>query len=59
MKALDLYNKLRNDFIKDGIKDVDWANRMPNLNKYLFPAFKQNGGIGLMCDFTDKIQKVY
>jgi len=59
MKALELYEKLKKDFIKDSIKDVDWAKRMPNLDKYLFPAFKQNGGIGLMCDFTEKIEKVY
>ncbi|MDD4415084.1 MAG: Nif3-like dinuclear metal center hexameric protein [Oscillospiraceae bacterium] len=59
MKALELYEKLKKDFIKDSIKDVDWAKRMPNLDKYLFPAFKQNGGIGLMCDFTTEIEKVY
>jgi len=59
MRALELYKKLNSDFIKDGIKDVDWANRMPDLDKYLFSEFKQNGGMGLMCDFTDKIEKVY
>jgi len=59
MMSSDLYEKLKNDFIKAGIKDVGWANRMPGLDKYLFPAFKQNGGIGLMCDFTNEIKKVY
>ena len=59
MKAKELYNKLKYDFIKDDIKDVDWANRMPNLHKYLFPEFMQNGGMGLMCDFTNEIEKVY
>ena len=59
MKALELYEKLKKDFIKDSIRDVDWSKRMPNLDKYLFPAFKQNGGIGLMCDFANEIEKVY
>jgi len=59
MNATDLYDKLKNDFIKDGIKDVGWADRMPGLHKYLFPEFINNGGMGLMCDFTVKIKKVY
>jgi len=59
MKAVELYDKIKDDFIKDTIKDMDWALRMPGLDKYLFPLFKQNGGIGLMCDFTDEINKVY
>ena len=59
MKAQELYAKLKSDFIKDGIQDVCWADRMPNLHKYLFPEFKQNGGMGLMCDFADEIEKVY
>ena len=59
MKAGILYDKLNADFIKDGISDIDWAQRMPNLHKYLFPEFIQNGGMGLMCDFTNEIEKVY
>ncbi|MCL1858935.1 MAG: Nif3-like dinuclear metal center hexameric protein [Oscillospiraceae bacterium] len=59
MEAKKLYTKLKNDFIKEGIKDIDWANRMPELDSYLFPEFMQNGGMGLMCDFTDEIKKVY
>ena len=59
MEAKKLYEKLNHDFINEGIKDVNWANRMPNLDQYLFPAFKQNGGIGLMCDFADTVEKVY
>ncbi|MCL2321598.1 MAG: hypothetical protein FWC47_05750 [Oscillospiraceae bacterium] len=51
--------KLKSDFIKEGIKDVDWAKRMSNLDKYLFSEFKENGGMGLMCDFTGAIEKVY
>jgi len=59
MRARQLYDKLKSDFIKEGIKDVDWANRMPNLQKYLYTEFMQNGGMGLMCDFTNEIERVY
>jgi len=59
MKAIELYAKLKNDFIKEGIKDVDWANRMPDLHKYLFQEFMQNGGMGLMCDFANEVERVY
>ena len=59
MRAEELYAKLERDFIFDGLKDVDWAARMPALDGYLCPVFKQNGGMGLMCDFTDEIEKVY
>jgi len=59
MQTAELYKKLQNDFIKDGIKDIEWADRMPELVEYLYPEFKQNGGMGLMCDFTDEIEKVY
>ncbi|MCL2768315.1 MAG: Nif3-like dinuclear metal center hexameric protein [Synergistaceae bacterium] len=59
MRATELYDRLNADFIKEGIKDVDWANRMPHLHKYLFPEFMQNGGMGLMCDFTNEVGKVY
>lgn len=58
MKSIVLYNKLRSDFIKEGITDLDWAARMPDLDKYLHTDFKRSG-MGLMCDFTDKIEKVY
>ena len=55
MRTKDLYEKLKNDFIKEGIRDVDWATRMPALDAYLFPEFKQNGEMGLMCDFANVI----
>ncbi len=58
MIAYELYSKLNNDFIKDGITDLNWAARMPNLVKYLHNGFKQTG-MGLMCDFTNSIEKVY
>lgn len=58
MIAYELYSKLNNDFIKDGITDLNWSARMPNLDKYLTDGFKQTG-MGLMCDFTNSIEKVY
>jgi len=59
LKARELYNMLLNDFINENMKDDDWAAKMPNLDKYLFPEFKVNSGMGLMCDFTNEIKKVY
>jgi len=59
MTAIELYSRLNRDFIKNGIKDMDWAKRMPNLDQYLCPEFVHNGGMGLMCDFTEKVEKVY
>jgi len=50
---------LCSDFINENIKDVDWASRIPSLDEYLTPEFKQNGGMGLMCDFTERIDKVF
>jgi putative NIF3 family GTP cyclohydrolase 1 type 2 len=59
MRATDLYAKLNDDFIVEGIRDIDWINRMSELDGYLTSEFKQNGGMGLMCDFTDEIDKVF
>ena len=56
MEARELYGRLKSDFIKEGITDYDWASRMPELNKYLYDDFKQSG-MGLMCDFTDKLKR--
>lgn len=58
MKSDKLYNRLKRDFIREGITDYDWAARMPGLHKYLHDDFIKTG-MGLMCDFTDKIEKVY
>ena len=58
MIATTLYQKLKNDFIKSEISDLNWAARMPDLDKYLYDGFKQNG-MGLMCDFANNIEKVY
>ena len=56
MEAYELYSRLNNDFIKEGITDLNWAARMPNLDKYLHGGFKQTG-MGLMCDFTNRIER--
>lgn len=58
MKSKELYNKLRSDFIKEGITDLNWAARMPDLDQYLHDEFRQSG-MGLMCDFAEEIDKVY
>ena len=58
MESRDIYNRLKSDFIKEGITDLNWAAKMPDLDKYLYDDFKQYG-MGLMCDFTDRIDRVY
>ena len=58
MRAESLYAKLQSDFIKDGITDLNWAAKMPGLDSYLCAEFKLSG-MGLMCDFTSEIEKVY
>ena len=58
MNAQELYGRLNADFIKDGISDYNWAARMPVLDKYLHPEFRQSG-MGLLFDFADSIEKVY
>ena len=59
MNANGICEKLDRDFIRDGIRDIGWAGRMPALEKYLHPVFVRNGGMGLMCDFAKEVQKVY
>lgn len=58
MNATQLYEKIKVDFVKDGISDLNWAEKMPKLDEYLLGDFKQSG-IGLMCNFTENIEKVY
>lgn len=58
MKAEEIYDKLKNDFILNSISDLNWASRMPILDKYLYSDFKQIG-MGLMCDFATDITRVY
>ena len=57
MKSIELYSHLDNDFITDGLCD-DWARYMSDVNDYLSANFKERS-MGLVCDFTDKINKVY
>ena len=59
MKATELYEKLDRDFIKNVVKEVGWSSRMPKMNSILCPEFRQNGGMGLMCDYTDEIERVF
>lgn len=40
MEAKKIFHKLKINFIKRGITDLNWASRMPNLNKYLYDDFK-------------------
>jgi len=57
MKAIDLYNKLERDFITKDMTD-NWAKYMITLDEYLSTNFKERS-MGLVCDFTDEIKKVY
>lgn len=57
MKATELYNYLERDFISKNLTD-DWARYMGELGVYLTPSFKERS-MGLVCDFTNEINKVY
>jgi putative NIF3 family GTP cyclohydrolase 1 type 2 len=57
MRAIDLYNQLEMDFITGDLTDT-WAKYMVELEKYLSPNFKERS-MGLVCDFTNEINKVY
>lgn len=57
MKAVDLYNQLEKEFIFDELRD-DWANYLGEISEYLSDNFKERS-MGLVCDFTDTINKVY
>ena len=57
MKATELYKTLENDFVKEGMWD-EWAKWMGNIEDYLSPNFIERS-MGLVCDFTDRITKVY
>ena len=57
MEASLLYKKLENNFIQPNMFD-EWAKSMKPIEKYLCNNFIQRS-IGLECDFTDKIEKVY
>jgi len=57
MIAPSLYEKLESDFIKSGLTD-DWAQYMGSIADSLTENFKKRS-MGLVCDFTEKISKVY
>jgi len=57
IKATDLYNQLEKDFVTPAMTD-NWFEYMSKLEGYLCDNFKQRS-IGLMCDFTNEINKVY
>lgn len=57
MRATDLYSQLERDFITKNMRD-NWAKYMHELEEYLSPNFKERS-MGLVCDFTDEINKVY
>lgn len=57
MQAKLIYKKLDEDFIKPGLND-DWINYMDEIKDFLCENFKKRE-IGLVCDFTDEIKKVY
>jgi len=55
MKAIQLYLKLEKDFIAPALSD-DWA--MKPVQDFLTDNFKKRS-MGLVCDFTQEINKVY
>lgn len=57
MEANKLYQYLEKDFIKSEMKD-DWAQKMECINDFLSENFKERS-MGLVCDFTTKIERVY
>jgi putative NIF3 family GTP cyclohydrolase 1 type 2 len=57
MKAMRLYSELEKDFITPSLRD-DWAQYMHSIDEFLTENFKQRS-IGLVCDNTKEIQKVY
>ncbi len=57
MKASQLYKKLEKDFINSDLSD-DWAKYMESVRDFLSDNFKKRS-MGLVCDFTKEINKVY
>ena len=59
MKAIDLYNQLEKDFVRPGmVENWFWFDYMAEIEEYICDNFKQRS-IGLMCDFTEEVNKVY
>ena len=57
MKATDLYARLEKDFVKPGMAE-DWFTYMDEIKEYVCSNFKKRS-IGLVCDFTEEVNKVY
>jgi len=57
MKAEELYQLLEQDFITPEMSD-DWFNHMNEVSDFLCENFKKRS-MGLVCDFTAEINKVY
>jgi putative NIF3 family GTP cyclohydrolase 1 type 2 len=57
MEAPKLYSQLEKDFIKPGLTD-GWTQYMGSVADFLTENFKQRS-MGLVCDFTKEINKVY
>jgi len=58
IKATDLYAQLEKDFVVPGIIENWYEYGMPENDKLICDNFKQRS-MGLLCDFTSEIQKVY
>ncbi|MEM4182083.1 MAG: hypothetical protein QXX68_02955 [Candidatus Pacearchaeota archaeon] len=57
MEAGILYERLEKDFIKPELFD-DWFQYMKEIEDFICDNFKKRS-MGLVCDFTDEIKKVY
>ena len=57
MNAVDLYQKLENDFVRPGMSE-NWFQYMGEIEEYICDNFKQRS-IGLVCDFAEDVNKVY
>ncbi|MFA5014388.1 MAG: Nif3-like dinuclear metal center hexameric protein [Actinomycetota bacterium] len=57
MKAIKLYKQLEKDFITSGMSDA-WAQYMDSIADFICDNFRERS-MGLVCDFTTEIKKVY
>lgn len=57
MKADKLYRQMEKDFITP-VMDDDWAKYMTEIQEYISDNFIRRS-MGLVCDFTERIDKVY
>lgn len=57
MKAIKLYQQLEKNFIVSGLSD-EWAEDVNSITDFITDNFKKRS-MGLVCDFTTEINKVY